>query len=186
MEREQIDKIFDPFFTTKEVAKGTGLGPATVYGIVKQHDRMIQAYSEVGKGMMFTIYLLEVGRRAVQITNSVSGPVVGGTETILLVEDDETILELTTRILSDAGYTVLVAKDGEEAVRLFEQFSDAIDLALCDVVMPKLGGEEAIERILRKRPSLRYICFQLCLLRRSYLLFEIALLAGKLLLLYLL
>ena len=157
MESEQVGQIFEPFFTTKRTGEGTGLGLATVYGIVKQHNGYIHAYSEVDKGTMFKIYLPMIERRAAEVAHSVEGSVVGGTETILVAEDDESVLKLCSHILRNAGYTVLTAKDGEEAVRVFEDHADDIDLALFDVVMPRLGGEKAMTRILKQRPGMRHL-----------------------------
>ena len=157
MESEQVDQIFEPFFTTKRTGEGTGLGLATVYGIVKQHNGYIHAYSEVDNGTMFKIYLPMIERRAAEVAHSVEGSVVGGTETILVAEDDESVLKLCSHILRNAGYTVLTAKDGEEAVRVFEDHADDIDLALFDVVMPRLGGEKAMTRILKQRPGMRHL-----------------------------
>jgi len=157
IEPEILNSIFDPFFTTKEIGKGTGLGLATVYGIVKQHDGQINAYSEIGKGTIFKIYLPIVERRAVEVTNSSPDAVPGGTETILVAEDDEKILALASRLLHDAGYSVLTARNGLEAVRVFEEHADEIDMVLIDVVMPKLGGREAVNRILERSPGLPHL-----------------------------
>jgi PAS domain S-box-containing protein len=157
MESEQIGHIFEPFFTTKGKGEGTGLGLATVYGIIKQHHGYIHVYSEVDKGTMFKIYLPIVERRAAEVASSITGAAIGGTETILVAEDDEAVLKLCTRILRNAGYSVLTAEDGEEAVRMFEDHADEIDLVLVDVVMPKLGGKEAVARILKQRPDMRHL-----------------------------
>ncbi len=157
MKKEQVDQIFEPFFTTKKVGEGTGLGLATVYGIVKQHNGYIYAYSEVDKGTKLKIYLPTVERRAADVAHSIKGVAAGGTETILVAEDDEAVLKLCSHFLRSAGYTVLTAKDGQEAVRVFEDHADDIDLALFDVVMPKLGGEEAMARILKQRPGMRHL-----------------------------
>lgn len=155
--KENLARIFDPFFTTKDKSKGTGMGLATVYGIVKQHNGHINVYSEVGKGSLFKIYLPIAERRAAIVENRAPGPVRGGSETILLAEDDEAVLALTERILRDAGYTVLAVKDGLEAVRMFKEHSGEIDLALFDVVMPRMGGKEAMERIQEQNPDLPHL-----------------------------
>ena len=154
MDKLTMERIFEPFFTTKELGKGTGLGLATVYGIVKQHKGMVNVYSEPGQGSTFKVYLPLCERAAVAIGPMVEGPAAGGNETILLAEDDEMVRELAVQVLSRAGYTVLVAKDGAEAVALFRQNADRIALLFLDVVMPNLGGNEAFESIRAIRPDI--------------------------------
>ena len=147
MDAETQQRVFEPFFTTKEVGKGTGLGLAVVYGIVKQHDGLIDFYSEVGQGTTFKIYL-PVSEQPAQITvKPVEPQARSGTETILLAEDEDILREFAETILSRLGYTVLPARDGQEALDLFTAQSDQIDLVILDVVMPRLGGLEAYERI---------------------------------------
>jgi len=146
MDKDTVSHLFEPFFTTKEVGKGTGLGLATVYGIVKQHEGMIHTYSEPGKGSAFRVYLPASERAEQEPENRTEGTVEGGTETILLAEDDEMVRGLAQRLLEKAGYTVLLARNGEEAVEIFEQHAHDVDLLLMDVVMPHLGGREAYER----------------------------------------
>jgi len=160
MDKTICEKIFDPFFTTKEVGKGTGLGLSTVYGIVKQNEGHIAVYSELGEGTVFKIYLpvaspLPAGGFSPASENDV--PAEGGAETILVTEDDEAILKLATQILSSAGYTVLTAKDGEEAVRVFKEHADEIDLVMMDVVMPRMSGKNVMDAILQKRPAMRHL-----------------------------
>lgn len=157
MDETVQEQIFDPFFTTKEVGQGTGLGLATVYGIVKQHDGLINVYSELDKGTMFKVYLPAVARPAEEIQPSIEKPVVGGSETILLAEDEESVRTLSCHMLRTAGYTVLAARNGEEALRLFAKHPDEIDLALLDVIMPKLGGKGVMERIQTERPTMRFL-----------------------------
>ncbi|MFA6245262.1 MAG: response regulator, partial [Candidatus Hydrogenedentales bacterium] len=147
----------EPFFTTKKEGEGTGLGLATVYGIVKHHDGMIHGYSEVGKGTIFKVYMPISERSAVSVGDKVVGKASGGSETILIAEDEEMILNLAARMLRDAGYTVLTASDGVEALHLFEQHADEIDLALLDVVMPRLGGRDVQKRIREKDPHVRFL-----------------------------
>lgn len=157
MDKEMLGKVFEPFFTTKEVGKGTGLGLATVYGLVKQHKGMVHVYSEVGKGTTFKVYLPLAERSVAAVDDKIESPVYGGAETILLAEDDEMILNLTRTILEHAGYTVLIARDGEEALRVFEEHADEIDMALLDVIMPKLGGKAAYEHLRKAKPTLRFL-----------------------------
>ena len=120
MDAETQARIFEPFFTTKGVGEGTGLGLATVHGIVRQHQGMIQVYSEQGKGTTFKVYLPSFERPVHEAEAKVPEPPSGGTETILVVEDDETLRKLAARILERAGYTVLLAVDGEHALDIFE------------------------------------------------------------------
>ncbi len=139
--------IFEPFFTTKEVGRGTGLGLSMVYGIVKQHDGHINVYSEVGHGTAFKVFL-PVDEKAVEReAQAVQLPLVGGTETILVAEDEEALRNLARDVLEGLGYRVLLAKNGEEAVEVYEENREGIDMLLLDVVMPRMGGWEAYERI---------------------------------------
>ncbi len=157
IDEETLASIFDPFFTTKQPGEGTGLGLAVVYGSVKQHKGMVDAHSEVGQGTTFRIYLPLGERTGATVDDKIEDSIPGGSETILLVEDDEKVLRLTKVLLEQVGYTVLPAGDGEEALRVFDEHADAIDLAVLDVVMPKLGGRAVFERIRQKRPQLRAV-----------------------------
>jgi len=150
------ERIFEPFFTTKGPGKGTGLGLSTVYGLVKQHDGMIHVYSELGKGTTFKIYFPLVERRAVEVGPKVEGPVVGGKERILLVEDEETVRQVLAESLSGLGYQVFTAADGEEALQLLEETQFAVDLVVSDVVMPRMGGWELYQKVQEKAP---HVCF---------------------------
>jgi two-component system NtrC family sensor kinase len=157
MDAQTQARIFEPFFTTKELGKGTGLGLATVYGIVKQHNGMIQVYSEAGRGTAFKIYLPSVERAATTKESENAKPVQGGTETILVAEDDEVVRKLAVRILRLSGYTVLEATDGQEALEVFQQYAADIALLLLDVVMPKLGGKAVYEALKPKHPHLQFL-----------------------------
>lgn len=157
MDAQTQARIFEPFFTTKELGKGTGLGLATVYGIVRQHEGMIQVYSEVGKGTMFKIYLPIVEREASTVGVKVVERPRGGAETILVAEDDPTLQKLTALMLSHAGYTVLLANDGEEALDVFGAHAAEIALVLLDVVMPKKGGRAVYDALHQRYPRLRFL-----------------------------
>jgi two-component system cell cycle sensor histidine kinase/response regulator CckA len=151
-------RIFEPFFTTKELGKGTGLGLSTVYGIVKQSGGNIWVYSEVGRGTTFKIYLPRVDEGAQQYKRgSQLAEVFQGTETILLIEDEEMLRKLAQQTLTMYGYRVLDAANGESAVSLFEQHQGQIDLVLTDVIMPGLSGREVVDRLLKVRPELRVL-----------------------------
>jgi two-component system cell cycle sensor histidine kinase/response regulator CckA len=148
MDAATLDRIFEPFFTTKETGKGTGLGLATVYGIVSQHDGFLQVYSEVNIGTTFRIYLpVTPTAEITPVNDEDSRPVRGGAETILIAEDHERLHELARETLANLGYDVLLASDGEEAVRVFQANRDRIDLLLLDAVLPKINGSEAYARI---------------------------------------
>ena len=157
MDSQTQERAFEPFFTTRDVGKGSGLGLSTVFGIIKQHDGHINVYSELGKGTIFKIYLPTVERKATEVSRKVPGPVVGGNETILIAEDDESVLALAKHLLTGAGYTVLTAMDGKEAIEIFEQHANKIDMVMFDVVMPRLGGKQALERILELRPGIPHL-----------------------------
>ncbi len=155
IDAETLDRIFEPFFTTKAVGEGTGLGLSTVYGLVKQHEGFLNVDSAVGQGTTFNIYLPTVEHPATACGDKTKKPVTGGAETILLAEDEEMVRQLTQTILERAGYTVLTACDGEEALKVFEAHADEIDLLLLDVIMPKLGGRVVYDRIREQHPGVR-------------------------------
>lgn len=150
-------RVFEPFFTTKAPGKGSGLGLSTVYGIVKQHDGMVHIYSEVGKGTTVKIYLPITERRAIEVGTKVEGPVKGGAETILLVEDEKTVREVLAASLRALGYQVLTAEDGRAALALLEDRGFAVDLVLSDVVMPNLGGWELFQLVRERAPQVKFL-----------------------------
>jgi len=153
MDSETQTRIFEPFFTTKELGKGTGLGLSTVFGIVRQHDGMVNVYSEIDVGTTFNIYLPVVGASENEPEEVVEAPVPGGHETILLADDDDGVRGVAKAMLLNAGYTVIVAKDGIEAIGHFDEKKDEIDLALLDVVMPGSGGKAVAEHIAQFLPD---------------------------------
>jgi two-component system, cell cycle sensor histidine kinase and response regulator CckA len=158
MDRETQSHIFEPFFTTKEVGKGTGLGLATVYGIVQQSGGHIRVLSEPGEGATFEIYLPRVDdvlspRCEPELGNAPPAP----RETVLLVEDEPMVREFVRDVLRMNGYTVLEASEGEEAVRIFHAHRGSIDLLLSDVVMPRMSGREVAERLTAFRPGLKVL-----------------------------
>lgn len=151
-------RIFDPFFTTKEVGKGTGLGLATVYSIVKQSRGYVWVYSEVGQGTIFKIYLPRADR-AVHPERHTEEALTGlqGSETILLAEDSESLREMAREYLESIGYTVLDASSGTQALERAKKFAGRIDLLLTDIVMPEMGGPELADQILSLRPDVKVI-----------------------------
>ena len=148
-------QIFEPFFTTKETGKGTGLGLATVYGIIKQHDGLIEVSSQPEQGTRFSLYLKACDDKANEDEILALTTTKPGSETILLAEDEEMVRNLTLRILKDAGYEVLVADNGEQAYKLWNQRHSDIDLVVMDVVMPKMGGRELSQKIKQDQPDIR-------------------------------
>ncbi|MGO9614449.1 MAG: CHASE domain-containing protein [Dissulfurispiraceae bacterium] len=158
MDQQSMGKIFDPFFTTKENGKGTGLGLAMVYGIIKQHGGYISVNSEPGKGTTFKIYLPAARSTAESLPNSCSDTqTCGGNETILLAEDDDTVRQLSEIVLIQNGYTVISAQDGEDAVNKFIDHKDEIRLAIIDMIMPKKSGKEAYYEIKAVRPDVKVL-----------------------------
>jgi PAS domain S-box-containing protein len=158
MSPETQEHIFEPFFTTKELGKGTGMGLATVYGIIKQSGGQISVQSELGKGTTFKIYLPRIDNRTTpSITNNTPDRAYGGTETVLLVEDEEMVRNLARDVLLSYGYTVLEAKDGAEALTLCRQPGIKFDLVVSDVVMPILSGRQLAEELRTLRPAAKVL-----------------------------
>jgi two-component system, cell cycle sensor histidine kinase and response regulator CckA len=156
MDEKTREKIFEPFFTTKRVGEGTGLGLSIVYGIVKQHDGYINVYSEPGMGTTFNVYL-PLTSGAEEAPRAEQPRPAGGSERILVAEDDAEVRELLRQALTEAGYAVLEACDGESAVELYQEHRDAIDLLILDVVMPKKNGKETLEEISAISPDVPII-----------------------------
>ncbi len=159
MDAATKEKIFEPFFTTKDAGKGTGLGLAMVYGIIQQHEGLIDVYSETGAGTVVRIYLPLVHRepgdpgRPKELVVTAAG----GTETVLLAEDNELVRELARSGLEEAGYSVIVATDGEEAVEQFMNAKDGIKLLILDVVMPKKNAKAVLDEVRRIKPDVKIL-----------------------------
>jgi len=157
MDETKCGQIFEPFFTTKGVGKGTGLGLATVYGIIKQHKGIIEVASELGKGTVFRFYLPVVDEAVEEVRPKVQTLGPGGTETILVAEDDDMLLALLQKILARSGYKIYLARNGEEAIKLFDSHAGEIDLALLDVIMPVLGGQHVMAHIQSVAPHVKFL-----------------------------
>jgi hypothetical protein len=155
---EVLPRIFEPFFTTKPVGKGTGLGLATVYGIVKQHDGWVAAESQVGQGTTFRVFLPALARTPQTGPAAPEETAAGGTETILVVEDEFLLRELMTTVLTTLGYRVIEAASGVKALEIWQQHKHDIDLVLTDIIMPEgMTGRDLVERIHQEKPELKAI-----------------------------
>jgi len=158
MDEEITKRIFEPFFTTKEVGKGTGLGMAMIYGIIQQHNGCISVSSEHGRGTTLTIYLPLINEELTEVHGTLAQEAPhGGTETILLAEDEVTVRELHKMVLEGVGYTIIEAVDGEDAFDKFREHIADVDILVTDVVMPKIGGKILYEEIRKIRPDIKVL-----------------------------
>ena len=157
MDRATLDHLFEPFFTTKEMGRGTGLGLATTYGIVKQHDGFINAYSEVDKGTTFRVYLPSHTAPSQVRRGESTLEDCKGTETILLAEDNAALRDVARKVMEPLGYRIIAASTGQEAVQLFKANQEQIRVAVLDVIMPSLGGVEAYMQMRALKPDLPVI-----------------------------
>ncbi|WP_239027616.1 PAS domain-containing sensor histidine kinase [Geomonas diazotrophica] len=157
MDKEVQERVFEPFFTTKEVGKGTGLGLSSSYGIIKKHNGAIRMQSAPGAGTSFSIYLPLSGERPCRERGDAEGRCGAGSGTVLLVEDEETVRNMTRLLLERHGYRVLTACNGQEALELFRQNLGSVQLLLSDVVMPRMNGRELCERVRQLAPGLPVI-----------------------------
>jgi CheY-like chemotaxis protein len=157
MDKATIDRIFEPFYTTKESGRGTGLGLAMVYGIVEQHGGHITCESEVGHGTTFEVYFPAIESQVEPELDKTGVMPAFGTETILLVDDEEFVRDLGARILSIAGYNVLTATNGKEGLDLFEKEQTQISLVILDLIMPEMGGKECLKELYKIDPQLKVL-----------------------------
>jgi two-component system, cell cycle sensor histidine kinase and response regulator CckA len=158
MDPETRAKIFEPFFTTKEAGKGTGLGLATIYEVVKRGEGHIWVYSELGKGSVFKIYFPRVQADAQTAASEIRRSRAGAAgETILVVEDDESLREVTRDLLAQSGYSVLEASNGEQALQIVRQHRAAIHLVLADVVMPGMSGAALAAELTHSHPEMHVL-----------------------------
>ena len=156
MDQDVQQRIFDPFFTTKEMGRGTGLGLASVYGIVKNHGGFINVFSKKGQGTRFEIYLPS-SDKGVTIKEKAVEQFVEGQETVLLVDDEDMIVDVGTRMLKKLGYRVFTARDGKEAITVFQKHKQKIDVIVLDMIMPQMGGGETFDRIKKIKPDVKVL-----------------------------
>ncbi len=157
MERDILEHIFEPFFTTKELGRGTGLGLSMVYGIVRQHGGHIVCHSQMGRGTTFNVFLPVIADDP-ELETEIPGEILAfGTETVLLVDDEDMVRELGERILSRSGYTVLTAPNGEEALDLYRRRKQEISLVILDLIMPAMGGRECLKELVRIDPHAKVL-----------------------------
>jgi CheY-like chemotaxis protein len=158
IDKADMARVFEPFFTTKEMGRGTGLGLASVYGIIKGHGGHINVYSEKGQGTTFTIYLpASAQREAESEVRHALATVQKGQETVLLIDDEEMIIDVGRGLLSELGYTVMAARSGPEALEVYRQNSSRIDIVIMDMIMPGLGGGETFDRLKRINPNVKVL-----------------------------
>jgi|GEM_PF-693013 len=157
MTEEELSRVFEPFYTTKEVGKGTGLGLSTIFGIVGSHNGHISCSSEPGKGTTFSIYLPPVAQAGDQPKRAAIKPATGGNETILVVDDEQSILEIAARHLTNSGYKALTANSGEEALEVYKDRADEIALVILDLSMPGMGGHKCLGELHSLAPALKVI-----------------------------
>ncbi len=154
MDEATVQRIFDPFFTTKEMGRGTGLGLASVYGIIKNHDGIIDVFSKKGEGATFTIYLPASDKQIIE-EKETPREVLKGVEMVLLVDDEDSIVDVGEEILHMMGYQVLSARSGKEAVELYQKSQATIDIVVLDLIMPEMGGEETYDKLKEINPKVK-------------------------------
>jgi CheY-like chemotaxis protein len=156
MDKKTTERIFEPFFTTKGLASGTGLGLASAYGIIKGHGGYIDVHSEEGKGTTFEIYLPATEEEIIP-EKEITEEILKGKETILLVDDEEIITDVGEMMLKNLGYETYVANDGNEALGVYEEKKDDIDMVILDMVMPGQGGGEIYDKIKKMNPDIKVL-----------------------------
>ena len=156
MDAATRDRIFEPFFTTREMGRGTGLGLASVFGILRNHAGQVTVYSEKGRGTTFNIYL-PASPKSVQQANTVADDIRPGKETILLVDDERMILEVGQKLLEKLGYRVKTANNGGVAIDIYRREGDTIDLVILDMVMPTMGGGQTYDALQAEDPDIRVL-----------------------------
>jgi PAS domain S-box-containing protein len=157
IDKETQERIFEPFFTTKEMGRGTGLGLASVYGIIKSHGGYINVYSEQEKGTVFTIYLPASQKEVTIEKEAAPAPIIKGSGTILLIDDEKMIIDVGIELLEELGYSVQSAMSGQEAIDVFKTDREKIDLVIMDMIMPEMGGGETFDRLKEIDPDVKVL-----------------------------
>jgi PAS domain S-box-containing protein len=156
MEKDTLERIFEPFYTTKEVSRGTGLGLASAYGIIKNHNGMIEVASEKDQGTTFTIYLPKSAKDFLEEKPAIE-KAIKGRETILLVDDEEMVADIGQKMLEKLGYRVILAESGRKAIKKFEKLHSRIDLVILDMIMPEMGGSETFDELKALAPDIKVL-----------------------------
>jgi two-component system, cell cycle sensor histidine kinase and response regulator CckA len=156
MDKETQQRLFEPFFTTKVIGGGSGLGLASTYGIIKNHDGFINVYSKKGEGTTFTFYL-PASEQEIMEERDLDGKILEGSETILFVDDEDMIIDVGKQFLAKMGYTVLIARGGKEAIEICEKGKDKIDIVILDMIMPDMGGAETYDTIRKIKPDIKVL-----------------------------
>ena len=156
MDKATREKIFEPFFTTKEMGRGTGLGLASVYGIIKNHGGFINVYSEKGHGTTFNIYLPASEKEVIE-EKKPAGDILRGFETVLFVDDEDMIIEVAEELFKELGYKILIARGGKEAVEVYEKNKDRIDMVILDMIMPDMSGSVTYDRMKEIDPDIKVL-----------------------------
>jgi CheY-like chemotaxis protein len=163
MDKKTLQQVFDPFYTTKEMSRGTGLGLASAYGIIKNHDGIIEVFSQSGKGARFEIYLpvfnkkTSVPHDGPEHESGEIGEALKGNETVLLVDDEDVIIDVTDQMLANLGYRVLTARNGQEALQVYANSESRIDIVVLDLIMPGVSGSQTYDRLKRLDPAARVL-----------------------------
>jgi two-component system cell cycle sensor histidine kinase/response regulator CckA len=157
MDERTLQRVFEPFFTTKEMGRGTGLGLASAYGVVRNHGGIIVASSKPGAGTIFEIYLPASEKKVLKEATPSLGPIPGGTETILFVDDEPRVLDICERFLKRSGYSVLPARNGSEAIKIFETQKRSIDIVVLDMIMPDMSGKDVLDRLKANDPDVKVL-----------------------------
>jgi two-component system cell cycle sensor histidine kinase/response regulator CckA len=156
MDEKTRERIFEPFFTTREMRRGTGLGLASAYGIMKGHGGFIDVYSKVEQGTTFTLYL-PASEKGMISAETISSEIAEGDETILFVDDEEIVANVSKEILEELGYSVITARNGSDAVKIYRSRKDEIDLVILDMIMPEMGGGETFDNLKLINPQVKVI-----------------------------
>ena len=156
MDKATREKIFEPFFTTKEMGRGTGLGLASAYGIIKNHSGFINVYGEKGHGTTFDIYLPASEKEIIE-EKKLAGDTLKGSETVLFVDDEDMIIEIAKEIFAQLGYKVLIARSGKEAIEIYEENKEHIDIVLLDMIMPDMSGSDTYDSLKEIDPDIKVL-----------------------------